>query len=48
MVIDAKNCNRFLDERCDEPEIGDIVVLKEGNMPPAKWLLGKIIKKIYR
>ncbi|XP_028160967.1 uncharacterized protein LOC114353251 isoform X1 [Ostrinia furnacalis] len=28
-----------------EPEIGNIVILKEDNMPPAKWLLGKIIQK---
>ncbi|KAF9797295.1 hypothetical protein SFRURICE_006277, partial [Spodoptera frugiperda] len=35
--------------KCDEPEIGGIVVLKGDNMPPAKWLLAlltcKIIKK---
>lgn len=29
----------------DEPEIGDIVVLRADNVPPAKWLLGKIILK---
>lgn len=28
-----------------EPEIGSVVILKEDNMPPAKWLLGKIIQK---
>lgn len=28
-----------------EPEIGDIVILKEDNLPPAKWVLGKIILK---
>lgn len=28
-----------------EPEINDIVVIKEDNMPPSKWLLGIIIQK---
>lgn len=28
-----------------EPEIDNIVILKEDNMPPAKWLLGRIVQK---
>lgn len=28
-----------------EPEIDDIVILKEDNVPPSKWVLGKVIKK---
>ncbi|XP_047543335.1 uncharacterized protein LOC125075669 [Vanessa atalanta] len=28
-----------------EPEINDIVIVKEDNVPPAKWILGKIIQK---
>lgn len=28
-----------------DPEIDDIVILKEDNMPPCKWLLGRIIQK---
>ncbi|XP_047022485.1 uncharacterized protein LOC124631893 [Helicoverpa zea] len=28
-----------------EPDIDDIVILKEDNIPPSKWILGKIIKK---
>lgn len=28
-----------------EPNIGDIVLIKEDNLPPAKWLMGKIIDK---
>lgn len=28
-----------------DPDIDDVVILKEDNMPPSKWLLGKIIKK---
>ncbi|XP_046963286.1 uncharacterized protein LOC124532427 [Vanessa cardui] len=28
-----------------EPEIGDIVIIRDENLPPAKWLLGKVEKK---
>ncbi|XP_045767032.1 uncharacterized protein LOC123868524 [Maniola jurtina] len=28
-----------------DPEIDDIVILKEDHMPPCKWLLGRIIQK---
>lgn len=28
-----------------EPDIDDIVILKEDNIPPSKWILGKIIQK---
>lgn len=30
---------------CTEPELNDIVVIKEDNIPPSKWLLGKIVQK---
>ncbi|XP_052743937.1 uncharacterized protein LOC128199251 [Bicyclus anynana] len=29
----------------NEPEIDDIVIVKEDNIPPAKWVLGKIVEK---
>lgn len=29
----------------NEPEINDVVVVRDHNVPPAKWLLGKIIEK---
>lgn len=28
-----------------EPDVGDIVVIRDDNLPPAKWLLGKIVNK---
>ncbi|CAG9134415.1 unnamed protein product [Plutella xylostella] len=28
-----------------EPEIDDVVILKEDNIPPSKWILGKIVQK---
>ncbi|CAK1602523.1 unnamed protein product [Parnassius mnemosyne] len=28
-----------------EPNIGDIVLVKEDNLPPARWLLGRIVTK---
>lgn len=28
-----------------EPEIDDVVIIKDHNLPPAKWLLGKIVDK---
>lgn len=28
-----------------EPEINDIVIVRDHNLPPAKWLLGKIVEK---
>lgn len=28
-----------------EPNIGDVVLIKEDNLPPARWLLGKVVKK---
>lgn len=28
-----------------EPEVGDVVILRDDNIPPAKWILGKITKK---
>lgn len=28
-----------------EPEIGDVVILKDDNIPPAKWILGRITNK---
>lgn len=31
--------------KCIEPEINDIVILKEDNIPPTKWILGRIIEK---
>lgn len=31
--------------RNPEPNIGDIVLVKEENLPPAKWLYGVITKK---
>ncbi|KAJ0181817.1 hypothetical protein K1T71_002539 [Dendrolimus kikuchii] len=32
-------------ERTSEPEIGDIVLVKEDNLPPARWLYGIITDK---
>lgn len=32
-------------EKRTEPEIDDIVIVKDPNLPPAKWLLGRIIEK---
>ncbi|XP_026744319.1 uncharacterized protein LOC113505711 [Trichoplusia ni] len=32
-------------QREPEPKIGDIVIVKEDNLPPGKWLLGKILMK---
>lgn len=28
-----------------EPEINDVVVIRDHNIPPAKWLLGRIVEK---
>ncbi|CAH2098607.1 unnamed protein product [Euphydryas editha] len=28
-----------------EPKIGDIVLIKEDNLPPSRWLLGRILEK---
>lgn len=28
-----------------EPGIGDVVLVKEDNLPPARWLLGKVVEK---
>ncbi|KAJ8730047.1 hypothetical protein PYW07_017085 [Mythimna separata] len=28
-----------------EPEIDDVVIIKDDNIPPSKWILGKVIKK---
>lgn len=28
-----------------EPEIDDIVILKDDNVPPSKWILGRVIQK---
>nr|XP_049699691.1 uncharacterized protein LOC110382053 [Helicoverpa armigera] len=33
--------------KTSEPEVGDVVILKDDGIPPAKWILGKIIKKYY-
>nr|XP_026492511.1 uncharacterized protein LOC113398129 [Vanessa tameamea]XP_026492512.1 uncharacterized protein LOC113398130 [Vanessa tameamea] len=35
---------KWLSKRA-EPEIGDIVIIRDENLPPAKWLLGKIEEK---
>lgn len=32
-------------QREPEPKIGDIALVKEDNLPPGKWLLGKILMK---
>lgn len=32
-------------ERIPEPNVGDIVLVKEDNLPPARWLLGKVTEK---
>lgn len=32
-------------KRTPEPGIGDIVLVKEDNLPPARWLLGKVVEK---
>lgn len=29
----------------DEPDVNDIVIVKDDNLPPTKWLLGKIVTK---
>lgn len=28
-----------------EPQIDDVVIIKDNNLPPAKWLLGRIVEK---
>lgn len=28
-----------------EPDIGDIVLVKEDDLPPSRWLMGRIVKK---
>lgn len=28
-----------------EPSVGDVVLIKEDNLPPGRWLLGKIIAR---
>lgn len=28
-----------------EPNIGDVVLIKEDNLPPARWLLGRVVEK---
>lgn len=28
-----------------EPKIGDVVLIKEDNLPPARWLLGRVVTK---
>lgn len=33
--------------KTSEPEVGDVVILKDDGIPPAKWIIGKIIKKYY-
>lgn len=32
-------------KRIDEPEINDLVLMKEDNLPPARWATGRIIAK---
>lgn len=32
-------------KRNTEPEIDDVVILKEDNMPPCKWIMGRILHK---
>lgn len=32
-------------QRLPEPQIGDVVLVKENDLPPAKWLLGRIEQK---
>lgn len=32
-------------ERTPEPKVNDIVLVKEDNLPPARWLLGKVVEK---
>lgn len=29
-------------ETCRNVEVGDMVVIKEDNLPPSKWLLGRV------
>ncbi|XP_028163939.1 uncharacterized protein LOC114355340 [Ostrinia furnacalis] len=31
--------------RTPEPVIGDIILVKEDNLPPARWLMGKVVEK---
>lgn len=28
-----------------EPAVGDIVLVKEDNLPPCRWLLGRVVEK---
>ncbi|CAH2103260.1 unnamed protein product [Euphydryas editha] len=36
--------NRWVTKK-PELEVGDVVIVKDDNIPPAKWLLGKVIEK---
>lgn len=31
-------------KRTRDPKVGDVVLVKEDNLPPAKWLYGKVVE----